>query len=151
MRSPQLSPNSISALGLSGHAVAASARTAHSRIRQGGRLLLGSVGRVTVAGFSITAQLPIDGRWGVSFRWKFDADLSLEYMTDLSGGAFCDAKFGIGQYFAGRVMCCTQFLPPPSVYLFRYCVSGMCVAFLLALIVWFSMSCDLLKSKEILK
>ena len=63
MRSPQLSPNSISALGLSGHAVAASARTAHSRIRQGGRLLLGSVGRVTVAGFSITAQLPIDGRW----------------------------------------------------------------------------------------
>lgn len=47
------------------HNVAVSARTAHPahEFAEDGRLLLGSVGRVTASGFSIAVQLSSDGQF----------------------------------------------------------------------------------------
>lgn len=59
-------------------------------------LLLGAVGRVAATGLSIAPQLPADGRGGSFDQAGDSAHTEVLSVTDLNGGALCDAEFGIG-------------------------------------------------------
>lgn len=58
-------------------------------------LLLGSVGRVGAASLAITTQFPADGRGGSVDQAGNPSLTEALDMTDLNGGAFFNAEFGI--------------------------------------------------------
>ena len=66
-----------------------------TNLAAGLHLLLGHAGRVAAAGLSIAAQLPADGRRRSGDQAGNPAQAQALGMTDLNGGAFFNAEFGI--------------------------------------------------------